>query len=77
MKKDHALLIVHGGAGRRRPTKKALKTLYESLYYGYELLKNGAMALDAVIGAITVLEDSGIFNAGFGRQPPAGRYQET
>jgi beta-aspartyl-peptidase (threonine type) len=58
------LLIVHGGAGERRPTKKALKTLSGSLSHGYEILENGGTALDAVVGAITVLEDSGIFNAG-------------
>ena len=60
------LLIVHGGAGERRPTKKALKTLSRSLSHGYEILENGGTALDAVVGAITVLEDSGIFNAGTG-----------
>jgi len=60
------LLIVHGGAGERRPTKKALKTLSGSLSYGYEILEHGGTALDAVVGAITVLEDSGIFNAGTG-----------
>jgi len=60
------LLIVHGGAGERRATKKALKTLSGSLSYGYEILKNGGTALDAVVGAITMLEDSGIFNAGTG-----------
>jgi beta-aspartyl-peptidase (threonine type) len=60
------LLIVHGGAGERRPTKRALKTLSKSLSHGYEILENGGTALDAVVGAITVLEDSGVFNAGTG-----------
>jgi len=60
------LLIVHGGAGERRPTKTALKTLSRSLSHGYEILENGGTALEAVVGAITVLEDSGIFNAGTG-----------
>lgn len=60
------LLIVHGGAGNRRPTKKALNTLSGSLSRGYEILENGGTALDAVVGAITALEDSGIFNAGTG-----------
>lgn len=60
------LLIVHGGAGEQRPTKKALKTLYGALSHGYEILENGVAALDAVVRAITVLEDSGIFNAGAG-----------
>src|SRR5512139_4195433 len=60
------LLIVHGGAGDRRPAKKALKTLALSLAHGYEILENSGTALDAVVGAITVLEDSGVFNAGTG-----------
>lgn len=60
------LLIVHGGAGERKPTKNALKKLSESLSSGYEILKNKGTAIDAVVISITVLEDSGIFNAGSG-----------
>lgn len=60
------LLIVHGGAGERRPRKHSLKKLSESLSSGYEILSKGGNALDAVVGSITILEDSGIFNAGAG-----------
>ncbi|MBI5740759.1 MAG: isoaspartyl peptidase/L-asparaginase [Nitrospirae bacterium] len=60
------LLIVHGGAGNRKPSKEALKTLSESLSYGYDILRNGGSSLDAVVLAITILEDSGVFNAGAG-----------
>ena len=60
------LLIVHGGAGERRPAKKTLKALSGALSQGYEILENDGTALDAVVAAITVLEDSGIFNAGTG-----------
>lgn len=60
------LLIVHGGAGERRPTKNALKKLSESLSSGYEILRNNGTAIDAVVRSITILEDSGIFNAGSG-----------
>ena len=60
------LLIVHGGAGEKRPTKKALKKLSVSLSSGYEILGNGGTALDAVVKSITILEDSGLFNAGSG-----------
>ncbi|MEW6740571.1 MAG: isoaspartyl peptidase/L-asparaginase family protein [Nitrospirota bacterium] len=60
------LLIVHGGAGERKPTEKALKKLSESLSSGYEILGNGGTALDAVVKSITILEDSGLFNAGSG-----------
>ncbi len=60
------LLIVHGGAGNRKPSQKALKILSESLAAGYEVLKLGGSAMDAVVMAITTLENSGIFNAGLG-----------
>ncbi len=60
------LLIVHGGAGNRRPAKNALKKLSESLSSGYEILSRDGTALDAVVSSIIILEDSGIFNAGSG-----------
>lgn len=59
-------MLVHGGAGSRKPTKKALKKLYESLSSGFEILKRGGTAIDAVVESIRILEDSGIFNAGLG-----------
>lgn len=60
------LLIVHGGAGNRKPARKALQRLSESLSDGYEVLRSGGSALEAVVVSITVLEDSGLFNAGAG-----------
>jgi len=60
------ILIVHGGAGARKPGKQALKKLHESLSSGYNILRNGGTALDAVTGSIRALEDSGTFNAGLG-----------
>ncbi len=60
------LLIVHGGAGVRRPNKKVLKKLSGSLLSGYKILSNGGTALDAIVESITLLENSGIFNAGSG-----------
>jgi beta-aspartyl-peptidase (threonine type) len=60
------LLVVHGGAGVRKPGKKALNKLSESLSKGYGILSDSGSALDAVIKAISILEDSGLFNAGAG-----------
>jgi beta-aspartyl-peptidase (threonine type) len=60
------VLLVHGGAGYRRPGKKALETIVASLAAGYTVLLNGGPALDAIIAAVTVLENSGGFNAGLG-----------
>jgi beta-aspartyl-peptidase (threonine type) len=60
------LLIVHGGAGNRRPTKNALKKLSESLLSGFEILNKDGTSLDAVVCSLTILEESGLFNAGSG-----------
>ena len=60
------LLVVHGGAGERKPDKNALKKLSESLASGYTILRNSGTAVDAVIESIMIIENSGIFNAGAG-----------
>ena len=60
------ILLVHGGAGYKPPKKVALDIIAESLAAGYTLLLNKGTALDAVVAAISVLEDSGMFNAGLG-----------
>lgn len=60
------ILAIHGGAGDRKPTKKHLKKLGFALEIGFKKLSEGANAVDAVVAAIAVLEDSGIFNAGAG-----------
>lgn len=66
-------LAVHGGAGtlvkgQMTPEKEtAYKNALElALDKGYALLKDGASAVDAVEKAVTVLEDSPLFNAGKG-----------
>jgi beta-aspartyl-peptidase (threonine type) len=60
------LLIAHGGAGNKKPTKKALNKLSEALSDGYALLRSGGTASDVVVSVISSLEDSGLFNAGLG-----------
>lgn len=64
--KNSPVLLVHGGAGYRPPKKESLDVLAESLAAGYTVLLNNGTAPDAVVAAITVLEDSGRFNAGLG-----------
>ncbi len=63
------ILVVHGGAGSWRIDSKFLgdvrKTLIEALVNGFKLAHNGS-ALDMVVEAIRILEDSGVFNAGIG-----------
>jgi len=60
------VLLVHGGAGYKPPQKTTLDVLAESLAKGYTILLNGGCSLDAVVAAVTVMENSGMFNAGLG-----------
>ena len=62
-------MLIHGGAGTRRATSGQLACLSESLILGFEILKAGQSALDAVEAMIRSLEDAGLFNAGSGSHP--------
>ncbi|MCS5491458.1 isoaspartyl peptidase/L-asparaginase family protein [Algoriphagus limi] len=71
-KVDFALAI-HGGAGTIRkenmtPEQDAAyrAKLKEALDAGYAVLESGGTAIDAVISAVKVMEDSPLFNAGKG-----------
>jgi len=66
-------LVIHGGAGtiRREEMSLARETAYkdglqEALGRGWEILKGGGAALDAVEEAVRVMEDNPLFNAGRG-----------
>src|SRR5437016_1599438 len=66
-------IAIHGGAGtllkqNMTPEKDSAyrKNLSEALEAGYNILKNGGTALDAVEAAVRVMEDSPLFNAGKG-----------
>jgi beta-aspartyl-peptidase (threonine type) len=66
-------IVIHGGAGtilranmteeRERGTRA---TLAESLQAGYDILREGGAALNAVQQAVMVMENSPLFNAGKG-----------
>ena len=62
-------LALHGGAGVLRrdkagaPHRAALEAALEA---GYDILRSGGRSLDAVSAAVSVLEDSPLFNAGRG-----------
>ncbi|HEU4686599.1 MAG TPA: isoaspartyl peptidase/L-asparaginase family protein [Nitrospira sp.] len=60
------LLLVHGGAGRRRMTAAQSACLAEALNTGFSALLKGGPAMLAVESAVRVLEESGLFNAGRG-----------
>lgn len=66
-------LVIHGGAGTitrgsLTPEREAeyRKTLQMALDTGFAVLEGGGKSTDAVIAAITLLEDSPLFNAGRG-----------
>ncbi|MBI2510458.1 MAG: isoaspartyl peptidase/L-asparaginase [Opitutae bacterium] len=66
-------LVIHGGAGviERKAMSPELDaeyraTLQRALDAGYAVLEKNGPALDAVIAAVTVMEDSPLFNAGKG-----------
>jgi beta-aspartyl-peptidase (threonine type) len=77
--RDHAApkvdwgLVIHGGVGvlpRDRLTpeleKDYRKALRESLEAGYQAMSGAGTAVDGVVEAIRVMEDSPLFNAGRG-----------
>ena len=66
-------IVIHGGAGTLRrgdmtpDVERAYRAkLEEALKAGHGVLKSGGSSLDAVEKAITILEDSPLFNAGKG-----------
>lgn len=66
-------LVIHGGAGTIRkdqmtPEKETAyrEALEHALDTGYTVLAKGGQSVDAVIAAITFLEDCPLFNAGKG-----------
>ncbi len=66
-------IVIHGGAGGIKreyfttEQQNAYKEkLQEALNAGYKVLENNGISLDAIQAAITVMEDSPLFNAGKG-----------
>ncbi len=66
-------LLIHGGAGNIHPGMMTPESetayrhdLKTALDAGYAVLAGGGAAADAVVAAISVLEDSPLFNAGRG-----------
>lgn len=66
-------LVIHGGAGtivRENMTPELEKqykdTLEEALRAGHDILSKSGTSLDAVVAAVTIMEDSPLFNAGKG-----------
>lgn len=73
IEKQSIALVIHGGAGTIRKQDMTAEreiayrqALQHALDSGYAVLNKGGKSLDAVIAAITILEDSPLFNAGKG-----------
>lgn len=66
-------IVIHGGAGtmdkeQMTPEREAeyRAKLTEAVQAGHVILEKGGTSLDAVVAAVTVLEDSPLFNSGRG-----------
>lgn len=66
-------IVIHGGAGtmdkeQMTPQREAeyRAKLTEAVQAGHVILAKGGTSLDAVVAAVTILEDSPLFNAGRG-----------
>ena len=60
------VILAHGGAGLKPMTLAQEECLRLALVTGYDLLRQGVSAIDAVQEAISNMESSGLFNAGRG-----------
>lgn len=62
------LIVVHGGAGTWRRERRSLGIVgvKEAARIGYQTLKEGGPALDAVEASVMYMEDNEVFNAGRG-----------
>ncbi len=73
-------LVVHGGAGTGNAPpaiqRKKRRVLRQALVAGRNVLDRGGTAVDSVTAAITLLEDSPIFNAGRGGIPNKAGFVE-
>ncbi|HEY4674789.1 MAG TPA: isoaspartyl peptidase/L-asparaginase [Candidatus Bathyarchaeia archaeon] len=67
-KKQKPVIVVHGGAGTWQPERSqpGLEGVKKASKTGFGILANGGTALDAVMEAVAVMEDEGVFNAGYG-----------
>lgn len=68
-----AVLVIHGGAGSIVPEgmpeerrQAYVEGLEAALRAGYRVLEAGGSSVDAVVAAVSVMEDSPLFNSGLG-----------
>jgi L-asparaginase / beta-aspartyl-peptidase len=65
-------ILIHGGAKSRRISKSSEREdeieefLRSSVSFAFDALKRGNSSIDAVEAAVSIMEESGVFNAGKG-----------
>jgi beta-aspartyl-peptidase (threonine type) len=62
------VIVVHGGAGAWQPERSqpGIEGVKRAAVTGFDILKCGGAAVDSVMEAVAVMEDDGVFNAGYG-----------
>ena len=78
---DNFGIVIHGGAGvmsglSEESQKQIHKKIKETVSEAYSILENGGSSLDAVELAVSMLEDSPLFNAGRGSVYTSDEIQE-
>ncbi len=69
-------IIVHGGVGTIADKSACADGLVPAIEEGYRLLRQSASAQEAVVTAVRILEESGLYNAGSGAELNADGQQE-
>jgi beta-aspartyl-peptidase (threonine type) len=68
LEKQKPVMVVQGGAGTWQPERSqpGILGVKKAATIGFEVLKKDGKALDAVMEAVSSMEDDGAFNAGYG-----------
>ncbi|MEM3550256.1 MAG: isoaspartyl peptidase/L-asparaginase [Candidatus Bathyarchaeia archaeon] len=68
MEKRKIGIVVHGGAGtwHAERSQPGLQGVIKAAETGYDILNKGGGAVEAVVEAVAMMEDEGVFNAGYG-----------
>jgi beta-aspartyl-peptidase (threonine type) len=68
LEKQKPVMVVQGGAGTWQPERSqpGILGVKKATTIGFEVLKKDGTALDAVMEAVSSMEDDGAFNAGYG-----------
>lgn len=61
-------MVVQGGAGTWQPERSqpGILGVKKAVVIGFDVVKRGGTSVDAVMEAVSALEDDGVFNAGYG-----------